>query len=530
MGKTMKYDEAALLALKRGVEKMAQAVKVTLGPKGRQVVIEENSYPVSTKDGVTVAKAIELEDPFEQEGAALVREVCLKTDELAGDGTTTSIILAEKLLGLGIRYIVAGVDGCRFVYGLEDAVKKVTTAIRASAKPVSRQKEVEQIATVAANDDPHIAGLITQLYNDQKLIPLQIEEGNTVDDELEIIDGTELPCGFSSREFMNDTQSQTCELQDALVLLTDEKMNSIQDILPLLTQLSDVQKPLLLIAPRYDNVVLSLLVNNHKNNALHAVALRVPFTGELQKEWLEDIALLVRTSVISAAKGDQLKKVTIDKLGTVERLTAHAEKTVLTRFPPASEALKKRISTLTASVKEEKKVKERQKLEERLALLNGKVAHLYLGNVTPTAAKEKRYRVEDAYYGVKAALEEGVVAGGGIAFIRAAQQLNINMVDRAEDKLAIKVLQEVLQTPFKILLQNAGETPSAWIGKISKAPNGTGYNLQTRQMEDFFEAGIIDPVKCLRLALENALSITTMLLLTKCAVAEQPEYLKNKTT
>ena len=524
MSKKILFDEEALFKLKEGVEKLARAVKVTLGPMGRNVVIDlNNGYPLITKNGITVAENINFADVFENEGAQLVKEVCRRTEREAGDGTTTSIVLTETLLNEGIRYIVAGTDPTDFVKGLYTSLKIVEQRLFLQAQPV-KPEMLSQIATIAANNDKKLGEIIGHLFHNGKEISVRIETSGGLIDESEIIEGLEIPEGFLSRYFINDQNTQSARYTDALLLIWGDEIKTGSEILPLLIQVADSKKSLCIIAASVASEVLNILVVNNQNSSLQCLAIKAPGDGEEQELWLSDIALITGTEMYSSKKGDSLEKINIHQLTEIDEVESTLEKTVIKSKRERNKNVDEVVNEELEKLFDAHSIKEIAKSEKRLSRLRGKIVVLHITAPTEMELIEKRFRTQDAINSVKGAFEDGVVPGGGIAYLNCLPALlALETVSNTGEKQGTKAMQQVLKAPFLQILANAGEEPLIWLEKVGRNFGDLGYNVQTRKLENFFESGIIDPVKSLRLALYNAVSVTSMLLLTKCAIAEEQE-------
>jgi len=522
MSKNIIYNEEALFALREGVKKLAGAVKVTLGPKGRNVIIEQYNHPFSTKDGVTVARSIELEDPFENEGAALVREACIKTGEYAGDGSTTSLVLAEALLNQSIRYITAGVNAEAFLEGLSKGTQKVLHFLDKKANRDIDNQAVLKVATIAANNDPAAGQLIEKLLTDGRLLSAVFEDSQGIENHLEIVNGTEISEGYYSREFITNNDHLTCELNDSFILVANQKIEKFQELLPLLVKVTDHTKPITLIAKGFGPEAMATLVANKRNNALEVLAVKV--SDNFKDESFEDIALVCGTELVSPQKGNSIENLGARDLGIARLVISSSEKTIIYSSDKPNESLKNTIDKLTAKAIIEHDLTVKKKLVERIANLTGKIAHVYVGAPTEFEREERKKRIINAYYSAQAAMEEGVLPGGGTAFIYALLELEKLKEHSGDAQKGIRTLAEALKVPFRTLLANAGEQPADKLDKIIELNRfGFGYNLNNGNYEDLFQSGIIDPAKSLKAGLKNAVSVVSMLVRTRCAIAEQRE-------
>ena len=521
MSKSILFNEDALFKLQEGVSKLARAVKSTLGPLGRNVVISDNyGKPMITKDGITVAEHLSFKDPFENEGAQLVKEVCRRTEREAGDGTTTSIVLAEALLNEGIKQIVSGADPIAFARGLGKALTIISKALFDQTQPVNF-KMLPQIATLAANGDEALGIMIANLFKNGKETAIRIETGRGNTDECEFIEGLEIPGGYLSRDFITDQDRQVASYTNARVLIWETEIRTPQQILPILVQIFDSNKPICIIAKVISPEVINMLVMNKRTQSLPCLAIKAPGNGEEQTLWLEDIALLTGSRVFSEKRGDDLATIKIDDLGSAEYIECTAEKTILQANENSTEEAGNVIKAKMRTLLDIKDISERASLENRISRLKGKIAVLYLTAPTDMELNEKRSRTLDAINSVKGALEDGIVPGGGVAYLKCISHLyeNAHQFDEEERK-ALKAIGMALSAPFLQIMANAGEDPLIWLEKASSGLPNEVFNVRNRKIEDMYDSGIIDPVKNLRLALQNAVSATTMLLLTKCAITE----------
>lgn len=519
MSKNIIYKEDALFELFKGVQKLAKAVKVTMGPKGRNVVIEKNGLPFTTRDGVTVARNIELENSFENEGASLVREVCFETEKIVGDGTSTSIVLAEALMQQSIKYLTSGVNPHEFSAGLKQGMKLVMDKIDGMSRPVKDLEMLKKIAFIAANNDNEVAGLLGKLYFNNRLLPLVFDESKGITTEIEIIHGTEINSGYFSRDFITDKDKQVCELQDAFVLFINQKIESFLKILPVLIKVADYGKPLVIFARGFSTDVISSLVTNLHNNTLWILPVKI--SENTPDELLEDMALVCGTQVKDAIKGDLVENININEMGRVKKIISDTGKTTIIGMKTHSPELAKIIEFLSQEALLKNNIYEKNKIEERIARLRGEIAHVRLGAQTDFEQKEKKTRIMSAYHSSLAALEEGYVPGGGVSFIVAMAALEKGVGLRPDGLKGLKALREALKAPFKTIVENAGEHAAEKLENVMEHPDkSTGYNVLTGQYEDFFVSGIIDPAKNMKVALEKAVSVVTMISLTRCAIVE----------
>jgi chaperonin GroEL len=524
MGKKIIYDDEALLQLKQGVATLSKAVKVTYGPKGRNVVLE-NRYgiPSFCKDGVTVAKTIELENPFENAGAQMIKQVAEKTAEEAGDGTTTAIIIAEKLLSDGIKVVVAGINPMLLKKGIEKALDAALKELERMAKPVDTNKELNHIAAIAANQDVMIGNLIAKAFeNKGSLNIVEVEEAKGVASQLRWSEGIEINGSLFSSYFINDPVKNEAVLESALVLITDKKIAATADLIPLLQQVVDAKSPLVIIAKEIQEDVLSMLVANCRNHVIQCIAAKSSAAGERLQEELEDVALLTGTEFFSEDKGHQLKNISVTQLGRVNKAVVSNGKIRLIKDDTVNtKTIKKTLDNLHQKFTETKSESERGNINKRIARLTGGVAIISIGATTETELKEKLYRTDDAVRAVRAALEEGTVPGGGITYLQLSKKTSVLKSENREEQIGMNILSAALSAPFIALANNAGLQSPAMIESIINAPAGKGYDLNTGQLVDMRKAGILDPAKVVKTALKNAVSIATELLKIKAVITEE---------
>ncbi|MDF1550008.1 MAG: chaperonin GroEL, partial [Bacteroidales bacterium] len=488
MGKKILYNSEALFALREGVQKLAKAVKVTMGPKGRNVVIEQNGSPFLTKDGVTVARYFELQDPFENEGASMVREVCFETEKIVGDGTTTSIVLAEALLHQSIKYLTAGTNPQYFNEGLMKGMSIVMDELDKMSQPAQNIETIKTIAKVAANNDSEIAELIGKLYRSNSMLPIVFDESKGVTTEIEIINGTEINSGYVSRDFITDQSTQKCELQNVSVLFTNQKIDSFHKLLPVLVKVADYGKPFAIFAKGFSNDVIATLATNKRNNALEILAVKIP--ENTSDEFLEDIALVCGTELIDEKKGDMLENTSLDKMGEAKKIISGLSKTTIIGINSHNPQLKKIIDTLSQQVLHSANIKEKTIIEERIARLRGEIAHISLGATTDVEKKEKKTRIMDAYHSALSALEEGVLPGGGVSYVNAILRLNKTDVLHPDEKRGLQALGEALKAPFKTIIENAGQYAGDKLETIIASDDkNIGYNITTNEFENFITSG-----------------------------------------
>mgnify|MGYP000051417890 CR=1 FL=1 len=524
-GKQLKYDADARQAILRGVEKLSRAVKVTLGPAGRNVVLDKKfGSPTITKDGVTVAKEIDLPDPFENMGAQLVREVASKTSDAAGDGTTTATLLAEAIYRMGLKNVTAGADPMSIKRGIDKAVAKVVEALAKQAKKVKDHTEIAQVATISANGDTVIGEIIADAMDKVgKDGTITVEESKTLDTTCDVVEGMQFDKGYLSPYFVTNTETMECVLEDCYILIHEKKISSLQDLLPLLQNVAKAGKPLLVIAEEVEGEALATLVVNKLRGTLQVCAVKAPGFGDRRKAMLEDIAILTGGKCLTEDLGIKLENVQLSDLGRAKRVTVDKDNTTIVEGAGTTSAIQGRVAQIKRQIEETTSDYDREKLQERLAKLAGGVAVINVGAATETEMKEKKARVEDALHATRAAVEEGVVAGGGVALLRcqsALDELNLE----GDEKIGVQIVRDALEAPVRQLVANAGMEGSIVVQEIKKAKSPTyGFNVATRQYTDLVKAGILDPAKVVRTAIQNASSIAGLLLTTECMVTEIPE-------
>ncbi len=522
--KEILYSQKAREALLAGVNKLADAVKVTLGPKGRNVVIEKAfGSPTITKDGVTVAKEIELEDKFENMGAQMVKEVASKTSDVAGDGTTTATILAQCIFQEGTKLVTAGINPMALKRGIDKAVDVVVKELEKIAKPCKTRQEIAQVATISANNDPTIGNIIADAMDKVgKEGVITVEESKSLDTYLEVVEGMQFDRGYISPYFVTDPDKMECVLEDAYILIHDKKISSMKDLLPILEQVVRSGKPLLVIAEDVEGEALATLVVNKIRGVLQCCAVKAPGFGERRKAMLEDIAILTGGQVISEELGFKLENATLDQLGRARRIIVDKEHTTIVDGAGSKEAIEARVKQIRAQIEETTSDYDREKLQERLAKLVGGVAVIYVGAAKETERKEKKARVEDALNATKAAVEEGIVPGGGTAFIRCIPALD-GVEAEGDEKHGVDIIRRALEEPLRQIANNAGFEGSIIVEKVKAESGSVGFDAATGEIKDLMEAGIIDPKKVSRTALQNAASISGLLLTTEAMVAEKPK-------
>ena len=524
MAKDIKYNVEARNLLKEGVDALADAVKVTLGPKGRNVIIgKQFGAPHITKDGVTVAKEVELEDPFANMGAQMVREVASKTNDDAGDGTTTATVLAQAIIGVGIKNVTAGANPMDLKRGIDKAVATVVSNLREQSQEVgSDNSKIEQVATISANNDNNIGKLIAEAMakvNNEGVIT--VEEAKGTDTYVDVVEGMQFDRGYISAYFITNTEKMQTELEKPYILITDKKISTMKEIMSVLEPVAQSGRALLIIAEDVDGEALSALVVNKLRGTLKIAACKAPGFGDRRKELLEDIAALTGATVVSTDKGMRLEDATLDMLGCAEKVTMNKENTTIVDGCGNKDNIKARVEQIRASIEVSKSDYDREKLQERLAKLAGGVAVLYVGAATEVEMKEKKDRVDDALAATRAAVEEGIVPGGGVAYIRATEALEGLKGANDDETTGIQIVKRAIEEPLRQIVANAGGEGSVVVNKVREGNGTFGYNAREDRYEDMLEAGIIDPTKVSRVALENAASIASMFLTTECVLADK---------
>ena len=525
MAKQLFFDTDARDRLKKGVDALADAVKVTLGPKGRNVILDKKfGAPTITKDGVSVAKEIELSEPIENMGAQLVKEVASKTADQAGDGTTTATVLTQAIFGVGIKNVAAGANPMDLKRGIDKAVAAVVAELKANSKPISTSKEIAQVATVSANNDEEIGKMIADAMDKVgKDGVITVEEAKGTETDVKTVEGMQFDRGYLSPYFVTNTEKMEVELDHPYILIYDKKISSMKELLPVLEPVAQSGKPLLIIAEDVDGEALATLVVNKIRGALKVAAVKAPGFGDRRKAMLEDIAILTGGTVISEERGFKLENATPDMLGRAEKINIDKDNTTLVNGAGDKGAIKGRIAEIKAQIEKTTSDYDREKLQERLAKLSGGVAILYIGAATEVEMKEKKDRVDDALHATRAAVQEGVVVGGGVALVRAASALDNLKGENEDQDTGINIVRIAIESPLRTIVSNAGGEPSVVVNKIRDNKGNYGYNARTDKYEDLFKAGVIDPTKVTRLALENAASIAALLLTTECVVADVKE-------
>ena len=526
MAKIIKFDTEVRSGLKEGVDKLANAVKVTLGPKGRNVILQKQfGVPHITKDGVSVAKEIELEDPIENIGAQLVKEVAQKTADQAGDGTTTATVLAQEIFSLGVKNVAAGANPMDIKRGIDDAVKIVVEELGKLSKPVATSTEIQQVATVSANNDSSIGSMIaTAMEKVGKDGIITVEEAKGIETEVKTVEGMQIDKGFLSPYFVTNQESMEAELENPYILIYDKRISTLKEILPILESTAQTNKPLLIIAEDVDGEALGALVVNKMRGSLKVAAVKAPAFGDRRKEILEDIAVLTGGTVISEEVGLTLDKATIKDLGTAEKITIDKDTSTFINGGGTAENIKARIDLIKNQIEKSTSDYDKEKLQERLSKLSGGVAIIYIGATTEVEMKEKKDRVDDALHATRAAVAEGIVPGGGTALIRAQEALDKVRVETSDDyHTGILIVRKAIEAPLRTIVSNGGGRAEVVINEVQNSKGNNGYNARTETFEDLVVAGIIDPTKVTRLALENAASISSLLLTTECVVATKKE-------
>ncbi len=523
--KDIKYSESARASILAGVNALANAVKVTLGPKGRNVIIEKSfGSPVITKDGVTVAKEIELEDKFANMGAQMVKEVASKTSDVAGDGTTTATILAQAIYTEGSKLVAAGVNPMAIKRGVDKAVDAVVDKLKSISKPTKDQKEIAQVGTISANNDPTIGNIIAEAMDKVgKEGVITVEESKSMDTYLDVVEGMQFDRGYLSPYFVTDPEKMECVLEDPYILIHEKKISNMKDLLPILEQIAKMGRPLLIIAEDVDGEALATLVVNKLRGTLQACAVKAPGFGDRRKAMLEDIAILTGGTMIAEDLGIKLENVSLNDLGTAKRVVVDKDTTTIVDGGGSKEKIEGRVKQIRAQIEETTSDYDREKLQERLAKLIGGVAVIHVGAATETEMKEKKARVEDALNATRAAVEEGIVPGGGTALIRCLDVLDDIKVDDDDENHGINIIRRSLEEPLRQIAYNAGHEGSIVVEKVKSMKQNEGFNAAKGTFEDLMEAGIIDPTKVTRSALQNAASVSSLLLTTEAMVAEIPK-------
>ncbi|MAB60776.1 MAG: chaperonin GroEL [Verrucomicrobiales bacterium] len=522
MAKQLLFDEAARQGLLRGVEKMAQAVKSTLGPAGRNVILDKKfGSPTITKDGVTVAKEIELDDPYENMGAQLIREVSSKTSDVAGDGTTTATVLAEAIYKEGLRNVTAGANPISLQRGILKGTEALVAELQKISKPVKVTKEVTQVATVSANSDTEIGKIIADAMDKVgKDGTITVEEAKSIETTLDVVEGMQFDKGYLSPYFVTDPNTQECDFDDALILIFEKKISNLKDMLPLLEKVAKANKPLLIIAEDVEGEALATLVVNNMRGTLKAAAVKAPGFGDRRKAMLEDIAVLTGGEFITEDLGVKIESLEIKQLGKASRISIGKEETTIISGGGKTKDINGRVNQIRRQIEETTSDYDREKLQERLAKLAGGVAVINVGAATETEMKEKKARVEDALHATRAAVQEGIVPGGGTALVRAQKALKTLKL-KGDEKTGAEIIERAIEAPLRQLATNAGREGALIVENVKTGTNG--YNVATDKYEDLIKAGVVDPTKVTRSALQNAASISGLLLTTECLITDLPE-------
>ncbi len=524
MAKQLNFDENARQALLRGVTKLARAVKATLGPAGRNVILEKKfGSPTITKDGVTVAKEIELPDAYENMGAQLIKEVSSKTSDIAGDGTTTATVLAEAIYSEGLRNVTAGANPTSLQRGILKATEAIVAKLKEISTPVKDSKEVAQVATVSANWDASIGNIIAEAMDKVgKEGTITVEEAKSIETTLEVVEGMQFDKGYLSPYFVTNPETMECNLENAYILINEKKVSNLKDMLPLLEKVARSGKPLLIIAEDVEGEALATLVVNKLRGTLNIVAVKAPGFGDRRKAMLEDIAILTGGRCITEDLGIKLENIELSDLGRAKRITIGKENTVIVEGEGGSDAIAGRVSQIKNQIAETTSDYDREKLQERLAKLAGGVAVINVGAATETEMKEKKARVEDALHATRAAVEEGIVPGGGVALIRAQAAVG-DLKLTGDEKTGAEIIARAIEAPLRQLAANAGVEGALIVSEVKKGKGNTGYNVATGEYVDLIKAGVVDPAKVTRSALQNAASISGLLLTTECLIADIPK-------
>ena len=523
--KDVKFKEAARSRMIAGVNILADAVKVTLGPKGRNVVLERSfGAPTVTKDGVSVAKEIELKDKFENMGAQLVKEVASKTSDVAGDGTTTATVLAQSIVTEGMKYVAAGMNPMDLKRGIDKAVATAVEELKKISKPCTTSKEIAQVGAISANADPEIGKTIAEAMDKVgKEGVITVEDGKGLENELDLVEGMQFDRGYISPYFINNPDKQVALLEDPFILLHDKKVSNIRDLLPVLEQVAKAGRPLLIVAEDIDGEALATLVVNNLRGILKTCAVKAPGFGDRRKAMLEDIAILSGGTVIAEELGLKLENVTLKDLGRAKRVEIGKENTTIIDGAGKEDGIKARVESIRKQVEEATSDYDKEKLQERVAKLAGGVAVIKVGAATEVEMKEKKARVEDALHATRAAVEEGIVPGGGVALLRARDAVSKIKTDNEDQAAGVKIVVRALEQPMREIARNAGDEPSVVINKVLEGKGNFGYNAQTGEYGDMVAMGVLDPTKVTRYALQNAASVAALILTTDAMVAELPK-------
>ncbi|MCP3727743.1 chaperonin GroEL [Paraburkholderia sp. CNPSo 3272] len=523
--KDVRFHDSARERIVKGVNVLADAVKVTLGPKGRNVLIERSfGAPTITKDGVSVAKEIELKDRFENMGAQVVKQVASKTADVAGDGTTTATVLAQAIVQEGMKHVAAGMNPMDLKRGIDKAVAAVIDELRTLSKPISTGREIAQVASISANSDEAIGKIIADaMERVGKEGVITVEDGKSLENELDVVEGMQFDRGYVSPYFINDPDKQAAYLDDALILLHDKKISNIRDLLPVLEATSKAGKPLLIVAEDIDGEALATLVVNAMRGILKVAAVKAPGFGDRRKAMLEDIAILTGATVISEETGKQLQKATLEDLGSAKRVEVRKDDTIIIDGAGEEKRIQERVHSIRRQIEDTTSDYDREKLQERVAKLAGGVAVIKVGAATEVEMKEKKDRVDDALHATRAAVEEGIVAGGGVALLRARSAVAALKGINGDQDAGIRIVLRALEAPLRVIAANAGDEPSVVIARVLEGDGNFGYNAATGDYNDLVEEGVVDPTKVTRTALQNAASIAGLILTTDATIAEAPK-------
>ncbi len=523
--KDVRFGESARAGMVRGVNILANAVKVTLGPKGRNVVLERSfGAPTITKDGVSVAKEIELKDKFENMGAQMVKEVASKTSDVAGDGTTTATVLAQSIVQEGMKFVAAGMNPMDLKRGIDKAVLALTAELKKMSKPCTTAKEIAQVGSISANSDAHIGQIIADAMEKVgKEGVITVEDGKSLENELDVVEGMQFDRGYISPYFINNPDKQLALMDNPFILLHDKKISNIRDLLPTLEQVAKAGRPLLIIAEEVDGEALATLVVNNIRGILKTVAVKAPGFGDRRKAMLEDLAILTGGTVISDEVGLKLESVTLADLGSAKKVEVGKENTTIIDGAGKEDGIKGRVAQIRKQIEEATSDYDKEKLQERVAKLAGGVALIKVGAATEVEMKEKKARVEDALHATRAAVEEGIVAGGGVALIRARANAGTIKGDNPDQEAGIKIILRAIEEPLRMIVQNAGGEPSVVVNKIMEGKGNFGFNAANETYGDMVEMGVLDPTKVTRCALQNAASVASLMLTTDAMVAELPK-------
>jgi len=522
--KIISFEADALTKLKTGIDTLAKAVKITLGPKGRNVVLDKKfGAPTITKDGVSVAKEIELEDPFENMGAQMVKEVASKTSDIAGDGTTTATVLAQAIFTQGLKNVTAGANPTELKRGIDKAVEAIIESLQDQSQVVSGKKEISQVGTISANNDPTIGELIAEAMEKVgKDGVITVEEAKSIETSLDVVEGMQFDRGYVSPYFVTDSETMEAVLDDPAILIYDKKISAMKDLLPILEKTAQQGKPLMIIAEDIEGEALATLVVNKIRGTLKVAAVKAPGFGDRRKAMLEDIAILTGGTVISEETGLKLENTSLDDLGTAKRITIDKDNTTIVEGGGSTDDIKGRVNQIRAQIENTSSDYDKEKLQERLAKLAGGVAVIKIGAATEVEMKEKKARVEDALHATRAAVEEGIVPGGGVALIRAIPALDKLKLD-GDQIIGSNIVRRAIEEPLRHIVDNAGLEGSVVVNKVKEGKGDYGFNAATEEYENLIEAGVIDPTKVTRSALENASSVAGLLLMTEALITDKPE-------